>query len=370
MNKIYYKNLIIFLILNGILLLSIILINYYGDGGNRFFHSAVFEDKLVKALLSDKNVLVCSNYNDRNVKKLLLKNISTPRDVLIFGSSRTMLLRQDLFDNSSFFNNSVTTASLEDDIALYYLYQQRGWKPKKIVIGLDPWIIIDNPDAVLWKEDFLNEYNNAVQSFFGGRKQLLYSYQHINAILEKNKQLLSLGYLKDSIKNLKFLQNIALFRSNSNNIIIEPTPDQLNFFSTCHLYQSDGVRLTSNAEELTSSAQADYAGSVEAHHLSVMSLSYKRMHTFEQFIDYLSKQGIEVVFYFPPYEPEAYHEIEKAINYQMIMQIDKYFHSVASRYHIKSLGSYNPFALHLTANDFVDDVHLKKQGIDKLFKTV
>ncbi|EKD70116.1 MAG: hypothetical protein ACD_46C00631G0001 [uncultured bacterium] len=365
MKKIYKRNLVGFLIMSLIITIVIILINYYGDGGYQFYRSKSFEKRLSQALLGNKKVLVCSNYNDRNVKKLLLKNNFQQHDILALGSSRTMLIQDNIFSSSHFFNASVTSASLEDDLSIFFLYQKHGVMPKKIFIGLDPWLVSKNVNKNLWKISFLHEYYHANQLFFG-EKNILTHYKNVFGFFEKYKPLLSPTYLRESIKKIRFL----LFSNQHSDIIVNPTQDQISNSPACYLHLPDGTRLTSQEEESTSPEQADYAGSVETHQFSPDSVEFskKNKKMFEEFIGYLNQQGIEVIFYLPPYEPAVYAEIQRNSNYKMIKSTEKYFRLTASKYHIKVVGSYNPFVLGLKSEDFIDDIHLKKQGIDKFLK--
>ncbi len=90
------------------------------------------------------------------------------------------------------------------------------------------------------------------------------------------------------------------------------------------------------------------------------------MNLFEKFIRYLLKENIEVIVYFPPYEPKAYLEMTTKRNTFAMNEAEHYFLHIANQYHLKILGAYNPYKLNLSANDFIDDVHLKRKGIQKL----
>jgi len=363
MKHIYYKYLRQFLMICILLFCSIIGINYFLDGGNYFYRSNKYENDLTTALLEKNNVLICSNYNDRNIKKILLLKVFKQPDLLIFGSSRTMAIDNTLFTNYSLFNSSVTSGTLEDDIALYYLYQKRGWKPKLIILGLDPWII-SNGSSTKWKTVFLSEYWQANKLFFNQQMDISnYYYQYINSLIEKNLQLISPSYLKESLSNVKLILN------KQSTIIINPSLDQINQFPACYLQFLNGTRLTSLSEEKTLADQADYAGSIEMHRLtpSELNLNKQKMYEFEEFINYLTHQGIQIIFYLTPYEPAAYAEIKKNPNLKSFDIIEKYFTKIAFKYHIKLIGSYNPSALNLSSNDFIDEIHLKKKGINKIF---
>src|SRR5579872_3887027 len=119
----------------------ILAFNYYYDGGNQFFYKQKFEKKLTDALSVKNDVLICNNYDTRSFKKKILAKMTSRPKILILGSSRTMSIRHDFFNNTSFYNASVPSATLEDDIGFYYIYQKKGWKPDILVIGLDQWIL-------------------------------------------------------------------------------------------------------------------------------------------------------------------------------------------------------------------------------------
>ncbi|OGT37941.1 MAG: hypothetical protein A3F11_02920 [Gammaproteobacteria bacterium RIFCSPHIGHO2_12_FULL_37_14] len=363
MKTIYYKSLIVFVLIAFALLSFIIFLNYYGDGGNRFFQADNFENKLADSLLKNNSVFVCVNYNDRNIKKILLNKLKTSPAMLVLGSSRTMSLTSSLFSNLNFFNGSVTSANMEDDIALYYLFERRGWKPKTVLIGLDPWILNKSNGSSLWKATFLYDYGKASRQFFGNKENLFQPYAKLSAWFENIIPLLSSSYLRSSIQNFIHKGDLS-FK------IIKSTQNQPNDYPGCHLHLPDGTRLTSKEDESNSSERADYAGAVEMHHFSSASLLpiKDKMQIFEKFIAYLLRQGIKIIFYLPPYEPTAYSVIQSNPNYKMIQMTEDYFRASAAKYHIKIIGSYNPVALNLHSNDFIDEVHLKQKGINKIFK--
>ncbi len=137
----------------------------------------------------------------------------SPVDLLILGSSRTMTINPASFDlPSSSFNSSVTSANLEDDIALYYLYSQKGWKPKKLLIAVDPWLIYDSSQKELWKMSFSPEYKKAKELFFSERKNYQDDFQYMSGYIEKFAQLLSIDYLKSSLK-ISFCKKTSMNQS-------------------------------------------------------------------------------------------------------------------------------------------------------------
>ena len=90
------------------------------------------------------------------------------------------------------------------------------------------------------------------------------------------------------------------------------------------------------------------------------------------FVDYINKMDadkVEVVFFLPPYHPEAYDYLISTCKYRIIVEVEKFLKSFAGKRNIQIIGSYNPRLLDLTEGYFYDAMHLKKSGIDKIFVT-
>src|SRR3990167_2758441 len=369
--KIYQRFLITFIFSVGILLGFIMVFNFFVDPGNEFFHGAVIERKMAQALLQNKSVIVQSNYNERLLQKMMLQKLSFRPDILILGSSHIMPLTHATFHTARFFNASVSSASLQDDMALYSILQKRGFQPKVVIICLDPWIVSKSNPQQLWKSEYRKEYQEVNKLII--KNQGLESLAFINQIIsffEKYLQLLSSAYLESSIN--KFKNHI---KSKNNQDILEDVmtlDNKREICANCFVRQPDGARLPTPAEEAMTSSDSNL---YVMNHInswkdfwteSTLSSSYAFI--FDRFIQYLLKQGVEVVFYFPPLQPLEYSQVVKNNqNYQMVFIAEKYFKMVAKKYQLKTIGAYDPAQVDLFAADFIDNWHLKKEGIKKIF---
>lgn len=357
---IYKQSLFTLVSLSIFSLLGIILFNYYVDPGNRFFHAALFEKEIADALLNDKKVMFHTNYNDRGVEKIFLEKLNTRPDFLVIGSSRAMPIGQELFNSSSFYNASVTSASLEDILSIYYLYQLKG-QPKVLVLSLDPWILDKNHGMKKWKLAFLSEYDAARQLILGEKVKTNYA-EKLNIIFEKYSQLLSSEYTHVALR--KFMM------PPSKEVIIDPAD---NACPSCYTRFPNGTRIFSSEQESTTNEQADLASiqgiqQYTRDYGTYTQLDPYYMNMLDQFVAYLLNHKVRVIFYLPAYEPIAYSAIETDDRYKMIDVAEKYFMSMADKYHLKVIGGYDPRKLKLQANDFVDDLHLKRQPIENIFK--
>src|SRR5690606_22220124 len=103
------------------------------------------------AILVGNNVTNIENYDERTLQRNIINNHHICPQVLVLGSSRTMLINSREFIGKTFFNNSVSGASIEDIVAIYQMYDNRKCYPGKIILALDPWILNVNNGQNRWK---------------------------------------------------------------------------------------------------------------------------------------------------------------------------------------------------------------------------
>ena len=367
--KLYKKFTIIFFIMAGISLSTVMIFNFFIDPGNQFYHANIIEYKMSQALLQDKKVIVQANYNERFLQKTMLQKLSFRPDILVLGSSHIMPLTNDIFHTKRFFNASVSSASLEDDIALYYILQKNGYQPKTVIICLDPWIVSKANPEVLWKTEYIEEYLEGKKLILGESISLIY-LNHIMSFFEKYLQLLSFKYLESSIHKL-----IAIIKHQKQHTILQDisTLDaKASICPNCFVRQPDGSRLPTPTEEATTPEEANLyvLNNINSWKdfwtQSTLDSNYTVI--FERFVQYLLQRNIKVVFYFPPMQPLEYTQlVKKNTNYRMVFVAETYFQKIAKKYRLQTIGAYDPMKVHLVTSDFIDSWHLKKEGITKLF---
>jgi hypothetical protein len=172
------------------ILVLLVSVNYFGDAARLF--DADYEKKMAEIIMDGSFVTNINNYDERVFQLELITQMNEAPEVLVLGSSRTMLIRSAHFPNNSFFNNSVSGASIEDIIALFQIYKERKLLPKKIIVGVDPWLFNENNGQTRWMslETFYNKYNKKSPTQSSG-----------NA-LNKYGELFSLSYFQSSSKAL------------------------------------------------------------------------------------------------------------------------------------------------------------------------
>ena len=122
-----------------LILLILISVNYLGDTAKIFDNN--YEKKISEILSKKKNVTNILNYDERILQKHIINSFSDRKDIVVIGSSRVMMINSHHFNNKTFFNSSVSGATVEDYISIYQIYKTNNLLPEKIIIGLDPCIL-------------------------------------------------------------------------------------------------------------------------------------------------------------------------------------------------------------------------------------
>lgn len=362
---IYKKVLRNYFLFCGFFLISIMVFNYYLDAGNQFYRANKVEEKLATAFLNKENIKYNANYNERGIHKLVLERLNERPEVLVLGSSRAMLINHTAFSHASFYNSWISSASLEDHLAIYYLYQKRGWQPDVLVIGLDPWLLDKNNNMKKWKIGFTAEYNEARKLLLGHEQPTPIKYfDQLNGLWVKYSQLLSFIYFKSSL--LRYFSPSFI----NDGFLINPPGDAC---PTCDTRQADGTSFyPAIREKMTptqiKSAALDAVSNFNNDFGEFTQLNQDYMTVFEAFVRHLTAHHVKVIFYLPPIAPYAYAIFKGNQDYKLIFAAEDYFIAIAEKYHATILGSYNPANLDLTMEDFLDGFHIKKQGLAKIFK--
>jgi len=323
------------------------------------FMHGTYEEGVAAILNRGKNVANLGNYDERIVQKVYVNKLKASSQIVAIGSSRTMEIRSSFFTGKTFFNNSVSGATLEDIIAICQLYLNKNLKPEKIIIGLDPWVLNMNNQQTRWRS-LENEYHSA--PFISSNSNSCFGSQNN---LAKYKELISAAYLSASI----------------NKLIMKIHNKEIKYFETEDKSGKTAIKLADGSlvndektrklhtDEIRKHA-TDYAATNPIYSLGGFNeLSRDHINKFESLINHLQNQGIEVMLFLPPYHPLVYKKISNDSKYKMLLEAESYFVKSARNKNIKLIGSYNPFNLNCRDDDFFDGMHPKESLLLTIFNT-
>lgn len=333
----------------------IIGLNYVEDPAN-LFRKGPYEQGIVKYLNEGKNVTNVTNYDERLLQRYFIKDYKNCPELIVLGSSRVMQLGKSFFPNENLMNNGVSGASIEDLLAIYDLYENKGCGIKKVRIGLDPYFLNDNNDQSRWKV-LTNEYNEMLSKI--GLSKYAEKPLLDQSLYAKYNQLWSISYFKSSWSY--FIRGVDVhYRPTSSTT----NKDFTKLVDGSIMYGESSRNST--LETVNGYATQSITETPMYSMREFKQLSPKYQSIFSNFIDYLQKRNVEVEFFISPYHPIVYDFIKKSKNYQIVFDVEQYFHEFANNRRIKLIGTYSPYVYQFKDSAFYDGFHCKEEALLKV----
>ena len=340
MKKFIYKTTIITLPV----LILLLLVNYFGDAARLFDND--YEKQMANIVASSKYVTNIENYDERLFQKELISNNNIQPNLVIIGSSRTMLINSDLFPSALLFNNSVSGASIEDIVSIYQLYKTNNKLPRKIIIGIDPWTFNENNRQKRWQS--ISTYYYSFQDTINQENTTYFKY----------KELFSFSYFQSSLKMIpRFIEG---------NTKPQATLDKYNLLGTKltdgSLVYGEQYR-NASLKEIENKIKSYTTGEIYSIE-NFNAISDRIWNEFEKLITDMKNNNVEIEFFLAPYAPLVYHKIQK--EYPMVLKTEKIINDFALSNSIKIYGSFNPVILGMDETFFYDGMHCNELGTKKI----
>lgn len=332
----------------------LVALNYFIDPAHIF--DSRFEEGIAKHLLNGMNVTNVYNYDERLLQKYYIEGLNNEPEVVVLGSSRIMLMGSSFFPGKRLVNNGVSGGQIEDMMAVFNLYLKKDFIPKKVILGLDPWMLNENNNDTRWlslKDDYIDMVRRLKIEI---KDSLLATEEN-----RKYGELFSLDYFQNSLRNvLKFgINRYFLTQDAVNNGFT-----RLSDGSIC--YDKKYRERTPAEVELTVKS---YIGLKPIYLLGGFShLSGRKIEQIEKFIDFLLEEKIEVVLFLAPYHPKVYNYLISNAQYKIILEAEDYYNAMALRKKINILGSFDPNKYEIDSYFFYDGMHFKEDAIPLILK--
>jgi len=314
---------------------------FHTDKGIFFIASSLFKGKMVAGPI---------NYNEGELQRIIVENSPSPVDMVVVGSSRGMGVRKRFIrTEKTFFNHSMTAATLEDLMAIMGLYLAKGRLPRTIILCLDPWMFKEKNNLTKW-QSIVPYYKKILVEIYGKDIEVNLNRR------SKYQELINLEYTLANIKAVKKKKSKKLYITKTMEVddFVREPDGSVHFSRRTRRERSEG------AQPL---AQLGVRG-LEHYSRDFYAILNQRL--FEDFVIYLRKQGSEVILYLPPIEPIAYERIKE--KYSIIMEIENYLRHFASKQNIRLLGSYDPKKYNFVSSDFFDYLHGREIVAKRIFE--
>ncbi len=335
------------------LLGAVAIFNYAIDPGNIFG-----KDRMLKCcgdwLLDGHAVAVTQNFDERLLQKYLIENDDHSYDVITLGSSRSMGIGQELFPKQSFHNYSVSGASLRDDVALYFLYERWHGAPKKVIIGVDAWLLNRNHHESRWR--------SIADAYTYGKARISHDKSNTGELfLEKYSQLISWPYFMASVEKIK--KDRATGGERGYCI----AADIMSIPANAAVVLPDGAHIESEKER-TKDADAAARQYITKRIDALENYDDGEKTELQEFLSYLKAQNVEIVLFLTPYHPIAYSYMEHTGRYEKALETEKVVKKLAAENDITVAGSYDPAQCGVSGTDFIDEMHLHRESLRRILK--
>ncbi len=338
---------------------------YVEDPGGLFIDDTVYL-QLTDLLLSGKNVTnFPPNFDESKFRTFFISKDFNHRDVIIFGSSRVMMINNTVLtpiigENNSVMNNFRSSASLKSELCLFELYAQKESIPKYVILGIDPYTLDKSDNQNQMSEELLSSGMTRI-----GCKQT--STTEIPG-LTRYISIISRPYI------MRSLQEVLANKFSFNNDISPPKPTFQFYDLSDYTYHPDGTKSLSQATMQTSEERVDQ----EVKSLISNSLpKYYNHFKFDpelvailtKFVEYLQKQNVQVYFYLSPQHPAIYESALKEKDKRTFLEEEVFLKAFAHDHSIPLIGSFDPRPWNLSSKDYYDWSHPKYEVVKKIFES-
>ncbi|MEG0832797.1 MAG: hypothetical protein RR058_07930 [Oscillospiraceae bacterium] len=351
--------------------------NYFIDPGN-IFHAASPDSAEMRAIAIVKggeNAENLDNFNERLVKRMLAIEGGS-FDTVVLGSSRAALITKQMTGEDSFFNFSISGASLEEIVGIFGVYEQNHGLPKRVIISMDPWYLNDNFKSERFEKSLGDGYYHVLTDLLGfesaDRSLLsigaLYRDPHSKISLfdlgaGTVSELFSVTYFQSAVQSL-FSDN----RGKSGAVTATSADDDV-----LGILRKDGSysypESYRNADLLTTDERAKTQLPSKILGLKGFDKAYgNNFDVLSKFVKYLKSKGVRVDIILPPLNPLIWNAIKNNHSDTGFFFAQEAFEKIAEEAGANICGTFDPAAANVKADDFYDGYHFKPYVADDLVK--
>lgn len=359
--KKFITKLLLFLLPFIIAYTTIALFNYTVDLSCLFSRNQVLE-RITDSLLSGKTIAGQPFFNYRVYNKMIIDKMNQNPSIIALGSSTTMSLRASCLglEDGSFFNHAVPSGDLDDFIAILGCYKKGGAFPKTIIIGLDPQLFYKRRGANNKWKPIAGVYYYFLPYIQEDVSKKVMWYKLAKAKGFTIKWLFSSNY---AFSNYKYFTEVRK-KGYDYKVVKSTSVDDYLILPDGSLYRPFKIRF--QHDSITQKKVKRYMSS-KMHQIKNRGRITSQK-TFSNFIDHILVNGTQIVFFLPPYHPDAYQKLKRKGELKFLVEAEDMLRSLAQSRKIPVFGSYNSSRFNLSSQDFFDVVHSRDYVVEKIFE--
>ena len=324
---------------NKILKLTIILILIFIISFKCICSSSITDNEASAINALKGNLVCCINdgYQVRYFKANIIKNMKKDIEVISIGSSHLLTLSNDSV-RGEYINLSVGGANLQDRLNILGLLDLYDVKYKKIIYEID---IASFLPTARTGETYSIDFKPYGDYFFNRLIGLQYNPK---PDLDFNKTYVN-KYLDNELWNL---WNVYDEKSIPSDIVYYSRDASIAYPK--HLYE---LQYKNRVKQETDLIKGDK-------NISKIKLNDESVMITSAIMQYFANCNVEVVILLIPRPPHVYLE-SNMMTSSFLYDLNNLVTSYYNRYNVKVLGSFNPFDINITDDDYYDALHIKPE---------
>ena len=317
------------------------------------------EREIARVLASGTAVTDYANYDERAIEKHLAPLRRVRPQVLVLGSSRMQMLRgcgdpRVRECGAGFVNVAVSGAVLDDVLGTYGLYDTADRRPRRVLLGIDPWMESESGDG--WRA--LAAERATVMRRAGipssPRRDLLAAWSR--AV----RRLATPEYFR--------LSMYSLLRHGPGGIQWRATDREQNAEKT--KLPDGSVVWHTRSEEQIRRAVAWFASSELPRDARFHDLGRRapgRDGALERFVRHLRSEGVDVTVVLVPFAAEVY-DASRRMSGDSLAAVERELRAMSARAGAQVVGSYDPRAAGVTMRELLDGDHLRPEALARIVR--
>jgi hypothetical protein len=328
------------------------------------FGRGVPEARIAEQLIAGQSVVAGFAIDELRLQQSLAERRSHAPDVLVLGSSRAMPLSAEAFPGRAVVNASVSSASLEDAIALLELYEGHGLRPRTVLLAIEPWGLngsLRNPSVALEAElqAGLRRLGRRAGTAYGALPGAV-------GLKRRWLSLVSPAYFQASLVSLLargFVGSPSRAPERGRGAAGEATRAGSSRMQPDGSVDWEPVLAERSPAEVEAIARA--AGARAPGYLQ-KDPDPDRVLLLGALLGDLASRGVRVVLWLPPFHPAAYRTLVAGGRGRGLWRGEAEVRALAAASPVPVLGSYDPARSDVAGEDFIDSNHLRRRPANAL----
>lgn len=299
-------------------------------------------------------------------------------DTLVLGTSIAKPIHAGLFGGPNFFNASVTGGRIEEMIMAYQLALDCGLKPRHVLIEVDSRSLSPRdgmPDSKLLRRA-LGRLNLPVETKRDSIWHLMWLAVEPGEDTAGAAKAQRPIYPYDELISPRYFQFTIAFLAKQWMARGDKPRELVSQFGEANeslLYPDGSLEWWDNAVARTPESIRQKFAQVQAGSLAGLQDRpvAEKYRMYEAFVGDMVRSGVDVQFMLLPPNPWIFEEARQAAlragKELPSVETERAIRSIAAKFKVPVRGSLDPRHVGVTEADYIDDVHLRREAIERIF---